>query len=89
MCGLIFPRQKYRIRSPSISAESPDPALPALVRTVFPDLPQQVFFGCFILHPFFPPHFDFKTIDKKKTPAPVFLQTAGGLLTFNTNHAIA
>ena len=36
----------------------------------------------------FPSHFDFKRLIKK-TPAPVFLQTAGVSLRLNTNHAIA
>ena len=82
-----FPASKYRIRSPSISAESPDPLFLLIVRTVFPDLRSRFSLAVsFCIR--FPSHFDFKRLIKK-TPAPVFLQTAGVSLRLNTNHAIA
>ena len=52
MCGLIFPRQNIASALHPFQQNRPIPLFLLIVRTVFPDLPQQVFFGCFILHPF-------------------------------------
>ena len=83
-----FPASKYRIRSPSISAESPDPALPAHCTDGIPGSAAAGFLWLFHSAIRFPSHFDFKRLIKK-TPAPVFLQTAGVSLRLNTNHATA
>lgn len=49
MCGLIFPRQNIASALHPFQQNRPIPLFLLIVRTVFPDLPQQVFFGCFIL----------------------------------------
>ena len=48
MCGLIFPRQNIASALHPFQQNRPIPLFLLIVRTVFPDLPQQVFFGCFI-----------------------------------------
>ena len=87
MCGLIFPRQNIASALHPFQQNRPIPLFLLIVRTVFPDLPQQVSLAVsFCIR--FPSHFDFKRLIKK-TPAPVFLQTAGVSLRLNTNHATA